>query len=174
MKTIIGPLFRLMVFTVSNLLLTGCSPKGAQSPNNGGQTTTELAAAGNGVQCLSVRAAGSSGTIDDFEINPGRMASSEGRGGYWFSYDDGTGGKLVREEISDSTRVLHVKSSGFTNWGAGFGASFIPSTSLAHACADEAGCGCYFPASPTHLRQGVAAARVLETIVTIALESGLI
>ena len=137
MKTILRPLCRLILVTGSSLLVA-CNPKGVRAPSNEGQVATEPATASNGAQCPPVRAAGTNGIIDDFETDPGRVARSEGRGGYWFSYDDGTGGKLVREEISDSTRVLHVKSSGFTHWGAGFGASFLPTTSLDHACAYDA------------------------------------
>jgi poly(3-hydroxybutyrate) depolymerase len=138
MKTMSYSTHRLALFACANLLLTACSLMDAQPPNDAHRASVVPANAPRNAQCQLVRATGTSGVIDDFETGPGRIVSNEGRGGYWFSYDDGTGGKLLREEISDDTRVLHVKASGFTQWGAGIGASILSTTSRTRACGYDA------------------------------------
>jgi poly(3-hydroxybutyrate) depolymerase len=89
--------------------------------------------------CSAIRATGNAPLVDDFEKDPGRILAEEGRGGWWFSYDDGTGGRLLREEVEVSgNRALHVVASGFTRWGAGFGASLHPATTARTGCPYDA------------------------------------
>ncbi len=92
-----------------------------------------------GPVCSPVRAEGNAPLVDDFEADPGRILAQDGRGGWWFSYDDGTGGRLLREEVAvDGNRALHVVASGFVRWGAGFGASLHPATSASRGCPYDA------------------------------------
>ena len=104
--------------TCLSLLLSSCN-KPSKTRTAGAVTSAGVSAQGRrlGMECRSARASGANNTIDDFETGPMRIASSEGRGGYWFQYDDGTGGKFVRQQIVEGSRVLHVTASGFTDWG---------------------------------------------------------
>ncbi len=93
--------------------------------------------------CTPIRASGEAPLIDDFEAVPGQLPGNDGRGGWWFSYDDGTGGQLRREEIAlggggEAGHALHVVASGFAKWGAGFGASLHPGTTRARGCPYDA------------------------------------
>ena len=96
-----------------------------------------------GAVCTSIHAAGNAPLVDDFESQTPRILGNEGRGGWWFSYDDNTGGKLKRETVSVDTdtgknRVLHVASTGFAKWGAGFGFNLHPESTLSRVCAYDA------------------------------------
>jgi len=92
-----------------------------------------------GPACSLVRVQGNAPLVDDFETDPGRILAEDGRGGWWFSYDDGTRGRLLREEVEvDGSRALHVVASGFVRWGAGFGASLHPATTARLGCPYDA------------------------------------
>jgi len=100
-------------------------------------------AANRGAVCAAIRGPGNAPIIDDFESQSPRILGNEGRSGWWFSYDDGTGGKLKRETIgvdadTGKRRALHVASSGFAKWGAGFGFNLHPESTLSHVCAYDA------------------------------------
>jgi poly(3-hydroxybutyrate) depolymerase len=93
--------------------------------------------------CYPVRAEGDAPTIDDFETASGRIRPADGRGGWWFSYDDGTGGRLVRERVAldggpEQGHALHVAAAGFTKWGAGFGANLHPASTPKVGCPYDA------------------------------------
>ncbi len=119
------------------LLLSGCAkPPPPASP-------VRVVTADDATTCASRRANGAEPLVDDFEVGPGQILGNEGRGGWWFGFDDGTKGKLHREEIeADGTegksRVLHVASSGFLNWGAGFGVGLHAETDANQGCAYDA------------------------------------
>lgn len=128
----------LVLLVSTNLVVTACNRSGTtplQAPVESAVATHD----GTGVSgCQPTRATGKTPTIDDFETDPARTLFTEGRGGWWFQYEDGTGGKLVREEIRDDSRVLHVTASGFTGWGVGFGATLVPATTRTSACGYDA------------------------------------
>jgi poly(3-hydroxybutyrate) depolymerase len=119
----------LTLLACGTLPLTVCCQKNCVSPKNVCVASADVESRGGDNEHRSVLAAGKSGIIDDFETEPDRIALNEGRDGYWYSYDDSTGGKLEREERRDGTGVLYVASSGFTNWGAGVGFTLNPETS---------------------------------------------
>lgn len=129
---------RFVLLTSSYLLLAGCSKPGAARTHAPTHVTAVSLAGHKGSGCQPIRATGSSPVIDDFETDSARTLFDDGRGGWWFQYDDGTGGKLVREEIRDDSRVLHLTASGFTDWGAGFGATLVPVTTRTRVCGYDA------------------------------------
>lgn len=89
--------------------------------------------------CEPAKGKGDTPLIDDFESVPGQILDSDGRGGWWFNYDDQSGGRLVREEISAEDagkkgQVLHFLVSGFNKWGAGIGATLHPASREGSGC----------------------------------------
>ncbi|HEY5957132.1 MAG TPA: hypothetical protein VIV60_11285 [Polyangiaceae bacterium] len=93
--------------------------------------------------CEKVRANGETPLIDDFELREGQILDNERRNGWWFDYNDGTGGKLLRSEVEVAEgegqgRALHVTSSGFTKWGSGFGFNLHSANIGSIACAYDA------------------------------------
>jgi poly(3-hydroxybutyrate) depolymerase len=145
MKPATKILCRSVLLASASTLLVGCIASSPPKPNVerraaatsvGNERVTEDT--GNDTVCHPARAIGENGIIDDFERDQGRIMSNESRDGFWFSYDDGTGGKLVREELTSDTRVLHVTASGFSNWGAGVGATLLSSTTMTRSCAYDA------------------------------------
>jgi len=102
--------------------------------------------ANRGAVCAAIRGAGNSPIIDDFESQSPRILGNEGRSGWWFSYDDGTGGKLKRETIgvdadTGKRRALHVASSGFAKQRR----CALRKHGLGQAATDL-GCACHRPA----------------------------
>jgi hypothetical protein len=75
--------------------------------------------------------------ISDFENGGNQLLANQCRSGYWFNYNDGTGGGTQTFNVASGPGVgyngtgtsLHcvevTTNSGFTNYGAGFGLSFI-------------------------------------------------
>ena len=120
-----------------SLACIACGPKHVSSTSTVVVPPADPSAYVN-IPCQSARAAGTSVVIDDFESEPNRITRVESRDGEWFSFDDGTGGKLVREEIEGNTRLLHVSASAFRKWGAGVGATLSAATSKAQACGYDA------------------------------------
>jgi hypothetical protein len=93
--------------------------------------------------CTKIRATGAAPLIDDFEAGKGQILGNDGRGGWWFSYDDGTDGQLLREQVGLSAdegtgRALHVACSGFTSWGAGFGVNLHAASTAVRGCVYDA------------------------------------
>lgn len=93
--------------------------------------------------CTQIRASGTVPLVDDFEAEQDQILANDGREGFWFGYDDGTGGKVHRERVevdgsARRTRVLHVTSSGFTKWGSGFGVGLHPLSTISRRCAYDA------------------------------------
>jgi poly(3-hydroxybutyrate) depolymerase len=127
-----------VVFASAGVLIGACNPKGTRKAVDPSEASTPHQTEATGTPCVPVRAAGNSRTIDDFEANPGRISGNEGRDGFWFDFNDGSGGKLLRQEQKDDSSVLHISSSGFSDWGAGVGASFLSSTSRTRACGYDA------------------------------------
>jgi poly(3-hydroxybutyrate) depolymerase len=118
---------------------TGTTTSSASRPPSSGIP----APAALGPACDPARAQGDAPVIDDFEAAAGRILDHDGRAGWWFSYDDGTGGQLVRERIAlegsqEPGHVLHVVASGFTQWGAGFGANLHPASTPRSGCPYDA------------------------------------
>jgi hypothetical protein len=75
------------------------------------------------------------GFIDDMEDNNNGILVSQGRNGYWYSYNDGTGGGAQAFTLfapgvgyggigASSYCVRIVTNASYTNWGSGFGFSF--------------------------------------------------
>lgn len=93
--------------------------------------------------CVVAAASGSAPLIDDFEARSDRSMRNEGRGGWWFAYDDRTQGSLVRERVAlagadDTGHALHFLTQGFRKWGAGFGVALHPDTTYARGCVYDA------------------------------------
>ncbi len=93
--------------------------------------------------CTPVHASGEAPLIDDFEAEPSKILANDGRGGFWYDYDDGTRGSLLRQEVDLSAaggtgRALHVVGSDFEKWGSGFGANLHPAATEKHGCAYDA------------------------------------
>lgn len=81
--------------------------------------------------------------IDDFEAGAGQIPAREGRGGFWYDYDDGSRGTRSREEVAapaagGGSRALHFAASGFHSWGAGFGVNLHPDSTFSRACPYDA------------------------------------
>jgi hypothetical protein len=105
--------------------------------------TLNWMAADEAPACASRRASGAEPVVVDFEVEPSQILDNEGRGGSWLGFDDGTKGELYREEIEANgtegrSRVLHVASSGFWKWGAGFGVGLHSETNANYGCAYDA------------------------------------
>ncbi|HEY6077806.1 MAG TPA: hypothetical protein VIW29_03340 [Polyangiaceae bacterium] len=72
--------------------------------------------------------------LDGFEDEDLTLEQSNGRGGVWYLFDDGSVGKvgpvpLTSSPLSDAPAALglyalHVTASGFTGWGSGLGVDF--------------------------------------------------
>lgn len=119
------------MLAAASALLVGCAGS-EHAPTAPKPTQVALReAAPRAVSCAAPPATGEAPGIDDFEGGRPSVTPNEGRGGYWFQYDDGTGGRLVRERAHG---VLHVSSNGFTKWGAGFGVNLLAATTLSRAC----------------------------------------
>jgi predicted esterase len=75
---------------------------------------------------------------------PNRILSVDGREGWWFGYDDGSGqGRAQREVVGvpgegGDNHALHLAASGFVRWGAGFGATLHPMSRANRGCAYDA------------------------------------
>ena len=88
-------------------------------------------------RCTPLRADGTNPVIDNFESDPRKLPHNEGREGWWFNFDDGTGGHLRRESVElreVKGRVLHVTSSGYVKWGSGLGVSLHPRSTQTRIC----------------------------------------
>jgi poly(3-hydroxybutyrate) depolymerase len=108
-------------------------------PGRGGPSVAGVSASG----CYAVRAAGDAPFIDDFESQAGQSLNFEGRGGWWFDFNDGTRGQFRRERVElsaneGSGHALHVRGSNFKTWGSGFGVSLHPASTQGHACPYDA------------------------------------
>ena len=131
-----SPIGSVLAILVPSLLALGCVDR--VSPRSHGAQDSTIA---RGSACFPLRATGIAPVVDDFESTTNQLPANEGRQGWWFSYDDGTGGHLRRESVQlaeGKGRALHVTSSGFTRWGSGFGVSFHPRSTLTRACAYDA------------------------------------
>jgi hypothetical protein len=106
----------------------GSSPVGSAGSSPGGAGAPETGA------CATVVPAD---VVSDFESGKADVLAVGGRGGSWFLFDDGTGMQtpvktlnvtLVAESggACNSLFAFHSTGSGFTVFGAGFGADFAP------------------------------------------------
>ena len=117
----------------------GCAERTTSSPADAPPTSAAAAPSSGARACTPVRATGESPLIDDFEAAPGRILGNDGRGGWWYSYDDGTRGQRLREEVElPAGRALHVAASDFNQWGSGFGANLHPASREHHGCPYDA------------------------------------
>ncbi len=120
-------------------LVSGCSglaPRAAPAAPRGVVVTESRG-------CELLRAGGQVPLIDDFEDEVGQSLPNEGRGGYWYDYDDGTQGTRSREELEpepgqDGNRALHVVASDYTIWGSGFGVNFHRDSTALAVCGYDA------------------------------------
>jgi polyhydroxybutyrate depolymerase len=96
-----------------------------------GGRATETASGGNSTSsgttpyhaCSSAVATGQAPLISTFDDGNLSVLPNEGRAGLWFTYNDGSKGQFTKEVEEGA---LHVTSSGWTGWGAGFGVSIGP------------------------------------------------
>lgn len=120
----------------------GTSSREGRTPGDSGsnmegpaESTAEASSSNDASDCVVARATGSSPTIDGFDDASGLIPPDEQRGGRWFYYDDGTGGEQ-RSEVSDG--ALHVSSTGYSDWGSGFGTTLSRSSTMSRQCAYDA------------------------------------
>ena len=79
--------------------------------------------------------------LDDMETPDGNgwTCDTNGRGGTWFAYDDGTDGvrdpdintlpaTVLETPRGKSTQAVHLSGSGFTDWGGGMGINLTPAS----------------------------------------------
>ena len=122
----------------------GCGESLVSAPVDAPSTSSsKRAATPSGAACSTIRGTGSTPLIDDFEANPGKLPDNDGRGGWWFDYDDNSGGRLLREEVAAEAadgegRSLHIVSSGFTKWGAGVATALRAATDENRSCSYDA------------------------------------
>jgi poly(3-hydroxybutyrate) depolymerase len=83
--------------------------------------------------CPRLRALGDQPLIDDFE-NGEHIADREARSGQWFYYNDGSTGEQQVERVQDDSSALHVTSTGWGDWGSGFGAPLSAGTTPTRLC----------------------------------------
>lgn len=104
------------------LFLTSCNkPSVAPEVHGPSSSPPQVIIGGITSSCPVATGTDPAPVIDNFEAGLGRGPAYGSGGRFWFNYDDGTGGQLVREVLTEGTQLLHVSSSGFTHWGAGFG-----------------------------------------------------
>jgi hypothetical protein len=101
----------------------------------GGTSTGGAANGGSGGGTAGGGTAGTPGIemIDDFEADDPSMQIilKNKRNGYWYAFNDATAagvqtfGIKPSTDRAGSTYALHMTASGFTSYGAGFGADFV-------------------------------------------------
>jgi poly(3-hydroxybutyrate) depolymerase len=114
---------------------------GAIDPTDAGAESWLASAEFPYAACEAARGSGDNPLIDDFEQDDGRIASNDGRGGGWFSYDDGTNGTLsyqVEAATTIDSGTLHVVSSGWNIWGSAIATGLAPSLSAEEHCSYDA------------------------------------
>lgn len=127
---------------------------GGESPGDGGDTSAAGSAplagtggtsvGGGGGSAGNSPTAGSAGMVgggnenllDNFEDNDLTLYQSDGRGGVWYLFDDGTAGKagpaplactpLTAAPESLGSYALNITAEKFTLWGSGLGVDFRP------------------------------------------------
>ena len=124
-------------------IVTGCSNPIVATKAHGPRVVIPDGSDDNAPVCTRMRATGEAPLVDDFEAENDRILANDARDGWWFGYDDGTGGKVLREKVElvdgeHKNRVLHVVSSGFLKWGAGFGVNLHPASNIGIGCAYDA------------------------------------
>lgn len=85
--------------------------------------------------CGDAVAIGNEPIISNFDNCTFSVLPNEGRGGSWFSFDDGSDGTLTMEVESGAA---HFTSSNWTIWGSGVGCSVAPSLSNTEHCSYDA------------------------------------
>jgi poly(3-hydroxybutyrate) depolymerase len=85
--------------------------------------------------CNDAAATGEEPVIADFDDGTFSVLPNEGRDGYWYSYDDGTGGTFT---MNIESGVAHITSSGWTDWGCGIECSVVPFISSSVLCSYDA------------------------------------
>jgi hypothetical protein len=112
--------------------VSGTSAGGATSPAGG----TSSAGGGSSAGACAATVAPAD-LISDFETGKAEVAMQDGRGGSWFIFNDGTGTQTP-VKVADtplaaeaggacgSMFAFHSTATGFTVFGAGFGADFMP------------------------------------------------
>lgn len=123
------------------LALSGCeadASPGATADTGGSKSDTGAAGSDTGTPGDSAGgdtpATTSEELIDDMESATGSIASTKGRNGAWYTYNDTTvgavqtpiaGAAFLPEKLATprgtSKYAAHTKGSGFTTWGAGMG-----------------------------------------------------
>jgi hypothetical protein len=122
----------------ASLICLGClypnlemgSPAASAAGGKGGTTGKGGSPAGGGpTACTSKRATGSPTLIDDLNDNSDEILNNDGRFGYWFTYNDGTGTQIPAPfdftgiPFAPTNGKACHSGSGFSTWGAGMGLS---------------------------------------------------
>lgn len=127
------------------LVCCGAAPTRAPTPADDTVTPSRVAAGvlPGTTGCVAAVANGTAPLIDDFESVSPRILPNEGRGGWWFVYDDKTPGSVIRERVAldhfnEVGHALHFRAQGFRKWGAGFGFAIHPATTYGRGCVYDA------------------------------------
>jgi len=125
---------------------------GAPAPGTGGGGKGGASGAG-AVGCTDPEP-GVLDLVDDMEDGDAGIEVREGRNGYWYSGNDGSGGTMVpasgtfaMAELSGSDPsafAAGLKASGFKDWGSVIGFNFVEQASLVKAYDGSAYCGVRF------------------------------
>lgn len=126
----------------------------------GGGTSSAAGSSGSATAGTTMAGAGGEppaeghSLIDDMEDGDSGIEASEGRNGYWYSGNDGTGGTMVPAsgtfgmvELSSGDRSSFsagLKASGFTGWGSVIGFNFVEQAALVKAYDGSDYCGVQF------------------------------
>lgn len=119
---------------------SGSSGSGGSEPQGGSSAGGKGGTGGTGVVT-------NPNLIDGFEDEDLELERTDGRGGVWYLFDDGSTGKagpspLVCTPLSDAPEELggfamHITATGFTVWGSGLGVDFRAGKKLYDASSAE-------------------------------------
>lgn len=102
---------------------------------------------GSTVACVPSKGSGRDGSVDDLEDGDLWIRTADGRAGYWYAYNDGTGVQTppsMATTYADSPGAhgsrfaAHTQGSGFTDWGGGFGFQLDSPPGVSFACTYDA------------------------------------
>ncbi len=115
-----------LCFSICFLFL-GCPGKNSPSSPGGGKSTPTSTTSPSPASMM----------IDNLEDQNTQIIVQQGRNGYWYTYNDGTGGTLLPNPLAVTSGgangtlySMGINGSGFTGYGAGLGFNFLASAPL--------------------------------------------
>jgi hypothetical protein len=124
----------------------GAHATGGATSASGGATGTNVpvATGGSTSVCTPKRATGAPALIDNLTDSSDAILTNDGRLGYWFTYNDGTGAQtpvpyvVSQQPFTATNGQACTSGSGFKTWGAGMGLSFNTSVDGQTLCTYDA------------------------------------